>query len=224
MAATGNNICLIATWTNRKQETGKMKRDYQTGFLAWVAAVLALLPGVALAHSGDSAGDLVAGLLHPVLGMDHLLAMVSVGILSAQIGGRAIWTVPATFVGLMAFGGLLGYEGINLIRVELGIGISVLVLGVAIAADKRLPVVVAMIFVGFFGIFHGHAHGAEIPTMSDPMYYGLGFLTGTAGIHILGVLVGYYSSSTKRGAIALRTSGVAVAVAGVTFLVPQLIH
>ena len=201
-----------------------MKRNLSGGFVAWVAAIMALLPAAAMAHSGDSGGDLLAGLLHPVLGMDHLLAMVSVGILSAQIGGRAIWTVPATFVGLMAFGGFLGYEGINLIRVELGIGISVLVLGIAIAADKRLPVVVAMIFVGFFGIFHGHAHGAEIPTMSDPMYYGLGFLTGTAGIHILGVVVGYFSNSTKRGAIALRTSGLAVAAAGVSFLVPQLMH
>lgn len=148
--------------------------------------------------------------------------MIGVGILSAQIGGRAIWAVPATFVGVMALGGYLGYQGITVISVELGIGLSVVVLGLAIAADKRMPMIIAMLFFGFFAVFHGHVHGAEMPEMADPIYYGLGFLSGTAAIHLLGVLVGYFAQHSKRGAVLLRASGALVAAAGVTFLIPLM--
>ena len=125
-------------------------KTFNRVFFAALAA--ALLPGIALAHEGASLpdGSFIGGLSHPVLGLDHFLAMVSVGILSAQIGGRAIWTVPATFVAVMAFGGLLGYVDIGLTAIEAGIAISVLALGIAIAADRKLPLSLAMTAVGFF--------------------------------------------------------------------------
>ena len=114
-------------------------------FLLLLLPVL-LAPVSALAHEGSSLpyGSFIAGLAHPVLGVDHFLAMVSVGILSAQIGGRAIWTVPTTFVSVMAIGGLLGWLNVGLTSIELGISFSVLILGIAIAADRKLPVLVAM--------------------------------------------------------------------------------
>jgi urease accessory protein len=196
-----------------------MIRNLNTNLLVYIVMFVACMPGIALAHSAESGASLFDGMLHPALGLDHLLAMVSVGVLSAQIGGRAIWSVPTTFVAVMAFGGFLGFEGISLISVESGIGFSVVVLGIAIAAAKRIPVIIAMIFVGFFAIFHGYAHGAEMPVMSDPIYYALGFLSGTAVIHLLGVLIGYYARNSERGVLFLRTSGAVVAATGVVFLI-----
>ena len=155
-----------------------------------LAVFLSLIPSIAYAHDGGNIplGGFLVGLLHPVLGFDHLLAMLSVGILSAQIGGKAIWTVPATFVGVMALGGLLGLTGLNLTATEIGIAISVILLGLAIALERRLPILIAMLGVGFFAIFHGYAHGAEMPDTAQPVLYAFGFLTGTILIHIAGVL------------------------------------
>ncbi|UCG73673.1 MAG: HupE/UreJ family protein [Chromatiales bacterium] len=187
----------------------------------WLAAlVLGLLPGFALAHEGASLpyGSFLAGLTHPVLGVDHFLAMVSVGIVSAQIGGRAIWTVPATFVGVMAFGGLLGWLDVGLTAIEAGIAISVLALGLAIAADKRLPISLAMTAVGFFAIFHGYAHGAEMPSVANPVTYALGFMSGTAALHVAGVIIGDISQHYSTGKLMLRVSGAAIAAFGAYFL------
>jgi urease accessory protein len=185
--------------------------------LSWL---LLILPGFALAHEGASLpyGSFLAGLTHPVLGLDHLLAMVSVGVVSAQIGGRAIWTVPATFVIVMALGGLLGLLEVGLGAIEYGIAFSVLVLGVAIAADRRLPMVVAMIAVGIFAIFHGYAHGEEMPEVAAPLRYAAGFLIGTAVLHLAGVLLGDISQHYARGKQLLRGAGALVAAAGVFFL------
>lgn len=185
------------------------------------ATLLGLLPGLVLAHEGASLpyGSFLAGLTHPVLGLDHFLAMVSVGIVSAQIGGRAIWTVPATFVTVMAFGGLLGWLDIGLTPIEAGIAISVLALGLAIAADKRLPLSVAMTAVGFFAIFHGYAHGAEMPTMANGVTYALGFMTGTAFLHVAGVIIGDISQHYSAGRVLLRVSGAAIASLGAWFLI-----
>jgi urease accessory protein len=190
--------------------------------VACLAALL--LPAAALAHEGSSLpyGSFLAGLSHPVLGVDHFLAMVSVGILSAQIGGRAIWTVPATFVTVMAVGGLLGWLNVGLTATEIGIAFSVLVLGVAIAADRRLPVLAAMVGVGIFAIFHGYAHGAEMPAVAAPVRYALGFMTGTAILHIAGVLIGDISQHCSRGRVLLRFAGGAIAGAGVLFLTASL--
>ena len=161
--------------------------------LALFLATLALLGSpLAFAHEGASLpyGSFMGGLTHPVLGLDHFLAMVSVGVVSAQIGGRAIWTVPATFVGVMAVGGVLGLLDVGLTAIEVGIALSVFGLGLAIALDKRLPISIAMTAVGFFAIFHGYAHGAEMPTVAKPATYAAGFLTGTAALHIAGVIIG----------------------------------
>ena len=189
-------------------------------FLILLLPVL-LAPVTAFAHEGSSLpyGSFIAGLAHPVLGIDHFLAMVSVGILSAQIGGRAIWTVPTTFVSVMAIGGLLGWLNVGLTSIELGISFSVLILGIAIAADRKLPVLVAMGAVGIFAIFHGYAHGAEMPTVANALTYGLGFMTGTAFLHVAGLVVGDISQHYARGKILLRIAGAAIAGVGTWFLV-----
>jgi urease accessory protein len=181
----------------------------------------ALAPGLALAHEANSLrfGSFLGGLTHPVLGPDHFLAMVSVGIVSAQIGGRAIWTVPATFVTVMAAGGVLGVVDAGLTAIEIGIAASVLALGIAIAADRRVPVALAMGCVGLFAIFHGYAHGAEMPTVAEPVRYAAGFLTGTAALHLLGVLLGDISQHYARGKVLLRVAGGAIAGIGTWFLV-----
>ena len=130
-----------------------------------IACAISIIPSTVYAHEGGNMplGGFLSGLVHPVLGYDHLLAMLSVGILSAQIGGRAIWTVPATFVGVMALGGVLGLIDIGITITELGIAFSLVILGSVIASERRLPVLLAMIGVGFFAIFHGYAHGTEMP-------------------------------------------------------------
>jgi len=170
------------------------------------------------AHVLPEAGGFTVGLTHPVLGFDHFLAMVSVGILSAQMKGRAIWAVPATFVSVMAMGGMLGIAGIRILGVEFGIAVSVLGLGIALAAEKKLPPIAAMLFVGFLAIFHGHAHGTEMPSILKPALYALGFVVGTAGIHIVGVLIGFFATRTKKGAELLRYSGAGIAGIGAYIL------
>lgn len=174
-------------------------------------------PSSSLAHSVGG-GGILAGLSHPVLGLDHLLAMVCVGILSAQIGGRAIWTIPMTFVGVMLIGGLLGMSGVPFMSVELGITFSVIVLGLALAVGKKFPIGVALLFVGFFALFHGHAHGTEMPTLVRPALYALGFVCGTALIHLGGVLIGFLSNRFARGPELLRLGGVGVAGVGLFLL------
>ena len=186
----------------------------------YVILLLLCMPALAFAHDGTTLpyGSFLSGLTHPVLGLDHLLAMVSVGILSAQIGGRAIWTVPATFVLVMAVGGVLGWVDVGLSAIEMGIAFSVLALGTAIALDKTVPMVGAMIAVGIFAIFHGYAHGAEMPAVAQPVTYALGFMTGTALLHLAGVLIGDISQHYERGKLILRGAGVAIAGTGVFFL------
>lgn len=180
--------------------------------------ILPFLPSISYAHEG-SGGGFVAGLTHPVLGFDHLLAMLSVGILSAQMGGQAIWKVPFTFVLVMLGGGILGINGVPIFSVELGIALSVLALGVAIALEKKLSSLLAMVFVGFFAVFHGHAHGTEMPSLSKPLFYAGGFVVGTAGIHIAGVLVGIIAERLKDGAQLLRYAGAGIAGIGFHLIV-----
>jgi urease accessory protein len=185
-----------------------------------LAFLLSAIPRVAYAHDGTNLGlgGFLSGLVHPVLGYDHLLAMLSVGIISAQIGGRAIWTVPSTFVTVMAVGGVLGLINIGLTVTELGIAVSLVILGLVIAAERRIPILTVMIGVGFFAIFHGYAHGAEIPDTAEPFLYAFGFLVGTALIHIAGVVIGDISRHYERGKIALRIGGVLIALVGLLFI------
>lgn len=183
--------------------------------------LLAAVPRVAFAHDGGETlpfGGFLSGLLHPVLGYDHLLAMLSVGILSAQIGGRAIWTVPATFVGVMAVGGALGLINLGELPVEFAIAFSLVLLGAVIAAERKLPILLAMVTVGFFAIFHGYAHGAEMPSTAEPVVFALGFLLGTAIIHIAGVVIGDISRRYQKGPAVLRVGGAAIVLIGVLFI------
>jgi urease accessory protein len=181
--------------------------------------IATVLTETAFAHEEVEDGvGFLTGLLHPALGFDHLLAMLSVGILSVQIGGNAIWHVPATFVLIMIFGGFLGMQGIGIPMVEAGIAISVIVLGIALAAEKLIPEWVAIISVAIFGTFHGHAHGTEMPLIANPWLYGLGFVTGTALIHLMGVFVGIGFRRLRRGPGLLRATGIGIAGIGCYFL------
>ena len=170
-----------------------------------------------LAHTSPGSGA-IDGFLHPIKGFDHLLAMLTVGLLSAQMGGRAIWSVPVTFVSVMALGGLLGLLGMPLPLVEYGIAASVIVLGIALVSKANLPEWAAMVAVGIFAVFHGHAHGAELPEVSSAIIaiaYVVGFLVATAGLHVIGALIGYMLLRNKQSALVLRAAGVLIALAGV---------
>ncbi|MDX1416625.1 MAG: HupE/UreJ family protein [Candidatus Promineifilaceae bacterium] len=167
-------------------------------------------------------GGILSGFLHPLLGLDHLLAMLAVGILSAQIGGRALWTVPATFVGTMAIGALLGIAGFGLPIVEYGITFSVLILGIAILFGNSIPEWAALIAVAIFALFHGNAHGTEIPEITNTfgllVAYILGFLIATAGLHVVGALIGILAGRLKRGQMLMRLGGLVIAAIGILLI------
>ena len=171
-----------------------------------------------IAHTVQ-AGGLLNGVLHPILGLDHLLAMVAVGILSVRLGGKAVWQVPATFVGVMIIGGILGLTGVSLPAVEPAVALSVLAIGVALALDQRLSKVWSILFVGLFALFHGHAHGTEVPELAQPAVYALGFVLSTVALHISGVLVGLQSKKMTYGPEALKTVGAGVACVGLAILI-----
>ena len=182
-------------------------------------AFAAVLPTAALAHTG--AGDTSGfshGFLHPLGGADHLLAMVAVGLFAAHLRGRALWLVPGAFVVMMAAGGALGAAGVGVPHVETGIALSVMVLGAAIAGGLSVPTAVAMTLAGFFAIFHGHAHGAELPPGSDAVAYSVGFVVATGMLHVCGILCGLAHRS-RLGARALRLAGTMIASGGCYFLV-----
>ena len=174
----------------------------------------------ALAHSFTGRIGFYDGISHPVLGLDHFLAMVSVGIVSAQIGGKAIWTVPATFVSIMTIGGLFGFFLIiyEFFFVEVGIVFSVILLGFAISIDKKIPTKIIMFFVGFFGFFHGTAHGIEVPAAANPLLFLLGFICGTSALHLFGVAIGYTLSKTTISSVILRLTGISFAIYGLYLL------
>ena len=157
------------------------------------AAALSVMAATApaLAHTGvGAAHDLAHGVLHPLTGVDHILAMVAVGLFAAHLGGRALWLVPATFVAIMAVGGAIGMSGLPIPFVETGIALSVVALGLVLMTRIAPPVGVAMALVGLFAIFHGHAHGAETPADVGALNYALGFLAATVLLHACGVGLG----------------------------------
>jgi urease accessory protein len=198
-----------------------MSRGRTAFHVAFASAVAALLPTAAWAHPGhDAAGGFLLGFVHPVAGLDHVLAMVAVGMLAAGFGRRAVWALPLTFVVVMATGSVLGVLGIGIPFVEAGIAISVIVLGLGIGLQWKWPVATAMTLVGIFAIFHGEAHGAEMPIDVSGLAYGLGFLLATAMLHVLGIGFSLSLASLGRSAApgALRLSGAAMAVAGAGIL------
>ena len=181
-------------------------------------AVVALAAANAQAHTfGTSGFGFIEGLEHPISGIDHIMAMVAVGLWASQEGGRALWALPVTFVSMMTAGALLGVAGVPVPAVELGIAASVLVLGALIAASARLPLLAAMAIVGACAIMHGHAHGAEMPEAAAPMLYGIGFVLGTSILHTIGVTVGIWARS-RVARIVVRVGGGAIALGGVVLM------
>jgi urease accessory protein len=182
--------------------------------LQFIAAGL-LLPSLAHAHTGaGETGGFMYGLAHPAGGLDHVCAMLAVGLWAAQTGGRSVWVVPLTFVGVMALGGALPVLGISLPFVEEGIVLSVLLLGVLIAASVRLPLLLGSGMVGLFALWHGHAHGAEMPELASGIGYALGFMLATASLHAAGVAFGLGVRRWARERV-IHATGASIALCGV---------
>jgi urease accessory protein len=192
-------------------------------FKAAIAAILlSLAAHPAFAHEQSGvAGGLASGLLHPLTGLDHLIAMVAVGIWGAQLGGAAIWVLPITFPMVMAVGGVLGVLKIPLPVPELVIALSALVLGGAVAFRLRVPFAAAAAIVAVFAIFHGHAHGAELPGSANPLAYGLGFVVATGLLHVCGITIGTLTK-WPAGERLIQGVGAVIAALGGYFLVMSL--
>jgi urease accessory protein len=183
---------------------------------ALLMLALVAIPAWAHEQSGQAAG-FVSGLLHPVSGVDHVLAMVAVGLWGAQLGAPAIWLLPVTFPLVMAVGGFLGLLGVTLPGVEVGIAASAILLGAMVATESRPPLWLAAMLVAFFAVFHGHAHGSELPAGESGLLYSAGFVVATGGLHASGIAIGLIHR-WRSGRIALRGAGAAVGVAGLVFL------
>jgi urease accessory protein len=189
-------------------------------------AATALAPAVAFAHAGHGEhSGFIHGFMHPIAGLDHILAMVTVGILAYQIGGRALWLVPTTFLAIMAAGGLLGVAGVSFYFVEPGIAASVVVLGLIVALAVKPPVTVAMVLVALFAVFHGYAHGIEAPLDGSAAVYGAGFMLATALLHAAGIAFGMLVGriAATQGPLGYRLAGSAVALTGLVILTRAVI-
>jgi urease accessory protein len=176
----------------------------------------------AFAHTGiGDTNGFAHGFLHPVSGIDHVLAMVAVGLFATLLGGRAIWLVPLAFVTMMGAGGAAGVAGINPPLTEIGIGLSVVALGAAVAFSVRMPVAAAMAFVGFIAIFHGHAHGAEMPETASGLAYGIGLIIATALLLACGIGIGLWLGRVAQDRVRRVTqlAGGAMSLAGIGILV-----
>lgn len=194
-------------------------RQQLSGKQGLVTLVLLGASGVVEAHTpGLPHMDFATGLAHPLSGLDHSLAMVAVGLWATQIGNRALWLVPLTFVLTMAMGGFFGFLGIPFARIETGIAGSVVILGLLIAIATRLPLMASMALVGVFALFHGYAHGAEMAAGSSALWYSLGFMLATALLHGVGIGIGW-ATQTSDSRQWLRLGGVAIAASGVMLLI-----
>lgn len=200
-----------------KKTTSHGESIMKKTFLSFTT-ILALSATPALAHTdAGSVVGMVAGLAHPLGGADHVLAMVAVGILAAQLGKKSRWSVPAAFVGMMIVGGLLGGSGFNVPFIEQGIVGSVIILGAVIAVGRRLSIPMAMSLAGFLAVFHGHAHGAEMPMEASGLAYGAGFVMATIVLHAVGIGlgIGLRKIADTFSAPAIRMSGLGIALAGI---------
>jgi urease accessory protein len=188
----------------------------------YALAVLACTAGPALAHEqAGIGGGLAAGLLHPLTGLDHLVAMVAVGIWGAQLGAPAIWVLPITFPLVMALGAVLGVLKVAMPLPEVAIALSALVLGMAVALRLRPPFAIAAAVVALFAIFHGHAHGVELPGTANPLAYGMGFVVATGLLHLCGITLGILTK-WPAGARLIQALGAVIAVVGGYFLAQSL--
>lgn len=188
--------------------------------LARFAPLVALFPSLALAHPGhpghDFTWDFNTGFSHPWSGADHLLAMIAVGIWAVQLGGRSRWLIPAAFIAMMSIGAVLGRAGGAIPGIEQGIAASVFALGLLVATARRVPLWVGMTLTGFFALFHGYAHGVEIPSTAAGFSYGIGFVCATASLHAIGLGLGTLAGKTSRRITAV--AGCAIAAAGLLLL------
>lgn len=185
--------------------------------------LLGMLSSVARAHAdaSDATGGFIAGFLHPLLGWDHVVAMVAVGLWGAFLGAPAIWVLPVVFPLVMAVGGVLGVMGVPLPGVETGIALSAIVLGAMVALAARPPLPVAAVIVGAFAIFHGHAHGTELPSAANPLVFSLGFVLATGLLHLGGIAFGLLTR-WQAGRVAVRSAGGLIGLVGAAFLVGLL--
>ncbi len=186
----------------------------------WPAFVLLLIlvPSVASAHTETgTVGGFVSGFLHPLTGLDHIAAMVAVGLWGAYLGAPAMWLLPVIFPVVMAFGGAMGVLGVPLPGVELCIALSGILLGLAVAFAARPPLWVAGVIVGFFAIFHGHAHGTELPHSANAFTYAVGFVVATGLLHLSGIALGLLTR-WPWGRMAVRAGGGVIAGIGFGFL------
>lgn len=179
--------------------------------------LLAIACAPAFAHTGSASGGFVGGFAHPLFGPDHVVAMVAVGLWGAFLGSPAIWLLPIVFPLVMAFGGIIGILGVPLPGVEIGIALSAIVLGLMVALAARPPLWTAAVLVGAFAIFHGYAHGGELPPGADAVTYFVGFVVATGLLHLTGIAFGLLAR-WPAGRFAVRAAGGAIALAGVAFL------
>jgi urease accessory protein len=204
-----------------------MKTSNPVATTAWKTAAVCLLSLVfaasahAHADAATLAGGFATGFMHPVLGWDHVAAMVAVGLWGAFLGDRAVWTLPVVFPIVMAGGGVLGLLGVPMPFVEAGIALSAIVIGAMIATASRPPLWVAAVVVGAFAIFHGYAHGAELPEAANPLLYTAGFMVATGLLHVGGIVLGL-AVRWPTGAKVVRGMGALISLAGVGFLTGTL--
>ena len=183
-----------------------------------IAALFIVYASTVSAHEGTGiTGGFISGFLHPVLGWDHVVAMVAVGLWRAFLGNPAIWVLPVVFPLIMAFGGALGVIGVPIPAVETGIAASAVVLGAMVAFTVRAPIWIAAVIVGAFAIFHGHAHGTELPNAANPLAYSIGFVLSTGLLHLSGVAFGLLVR-WPAGKVVVQTGGGLIALVGVGFL------
>ena len=181
-------------------------------------AAFALAAPLAQAHEGAGlAGGFMSGFAHPLLGWDHVIAMLAVGLWGAFLGAPALWLLPVVFPLVMAAGGALGVLGVPLPAVEVGIAVSAIALGGVVAGALRPPLWVAALLVALFAVFHGHAHGTELPQAASPLAYSLGFVVATGALHLAGIALGLLTR-WPAGRIAVRGMGAGIALLGVLFL------
>jgi len=167
-------------------------------------------------HKGEAVSFL-SGLKHPISGLDHVVAMIAVGLWGAQLGAPAIWVLPVAFPMVMAMGGMLGLLGVPLPGMEIGIAASAILLGAAVMMELRPPLALAAVVVGFFAIFHGYAHGSELPAGERGLLYSIGFVMATGCLHAVGISIGLVHR-WNWGQRALRVAGAAIALAGIFFM------
>jgi urease accessory protein len=196
-----------------------MKKHQFWQYLAGAIAITLLIPNLAHAHTGvgDTSG-FGHGLAHPIGGLDHILAMVAVGLWAAQMGGKALWMVPSTFVVAMAGSSVMGHLGLPLPGVEQGILASDFMLGLLLLFAARLPLAVSMGIVGVLAIFHGYAHGAEMPSTASGLTYGIGFIISTTILHLAGIGMGL-AIEPKLQQLLFRIGGGAIVVGAIYILV-----